>query len=385
MLTNFGWVKTKLTLVLLLGIALMESCPVQAQETTPKKTILVQAVDIGTGKTILAETVDRLALDEVAVWYDPLTLAYRSPIDEMLGATLTPLGDAVRTQLAIPSGQGLLVSTIQKNGPSAIAGLKAFDILLSVADKPLATPEDLTKHLKAAGEKPVALKILRAGKPVTIQVQPIYRVTLGLPVGEEKKEFFIGVSLDPVEESLRAQLNLASNQGVMVLEVTKDSPAETAGIKPYDIVLELGSKPIESPEKLAPLVQTIQDKPTTVKLLRAGKTMTIPITAAVRKVEATPLEASLIFLARQQNLMPSLNAAQPLQDYPYPFTITTNVLNRATSNASETRLLREQIAGLEKELSSLRKIKDLEKELKSLQDSINKINDTLKANKSGKE
>ena len=41
------------------------------------------------------------------------------------------------------------------------------------------------------------------------------------------------------------------------------------------------------------MVQATQDKPTTLKLLRAGKPLTIPITGAVRQVEASPPQEAL--------------------------------------------------------------------------------------------
>src|SRR5205807_1114219 len=110
---------------------------------------------------------------------------------ETLGATLKPIDDTLRAQLDIPSGQGLLVTCLRGDGPGAQAGLKQNDIVLSLAGKPLAAADDLPKQLKAAGEAPVPLKILRAGKPITIQVRPVYRVTLG-PVTEQKAEYYIG-------------------------------------------------------------------------------------------------------------------------------------------------------------------------------------------------
>src|SRR5260221_1738331 len=58
--------------------------------------------------------------------------------DENLGATLQPISDALRAQLDLPSGQCLLVASLRADGPGALAGLKRDDILLSLADKPLA-------------------------------------------------------------------------------------------------------------------------------------------------------------------------------------------------------------------------------------------------------
>src|SRR5262249_48876977 len=76
----------------------------------------------------------------------------RTPADEPLGARLQPVGEALRARPGLPAGQGLLVAAVRDDGPSALAGLRQNDVLVALADKPLASADDLAKQLKAAGE-----------------------------------------------------------------------------------------------------------------------------------------------------------------------------------------------------------------------------------------
>ena len=214
--------------------------------------------------------------------------------------------------------------------------------------KPLATAADLTNQLKAAGESAVSLKVLRAGKPVTIQVRPSYRVTLA-PATDPQTEYYLGVPLEPVDDALRAQLGLSAGQGVVITEVVKDSPAEKAGVKIHDVALELGGKPIGSREDLVRLVQANRDMPSTLKVLRAGKPLTIPITAAQRKVQAQ---------AVQEALQVALIDLQT--------TIATQQLATA-------------LAKPEANIGS--RLDNLEKELKSLREAVDKLNDSPKKSK----
>jgi C-terminal processing protease CtpA/Prc len=213
------------------------------------------------------------------------------PLEELLGATLKPVDDVLRAQLVIPAGQGLLVASLRANGPSAESGLHKDDILLSLAAKPLASTDDLTKQLMAAGQSNVPLKVLRGGKAITIHVRPQFRVTIG-PVAKEQTEYYIGVSLEPIEDALRTQLGLTAGQGVVITDVVKDSAAEKAGVQKHDLALELGGKPVGTPEALAHQVQENKDTPSTLKLLRAGKVLTVPITGAVRKVQVSSSSSS---------------------------------------------------------------------------------------------
>jgi C-terminal processing protease CtpA/Prc len=277
-----------------------------------------------------------------------LVARFKDPADEMLGATLEPVGDTLRAQLAIPEGQGVLITSLKEDGACAQAGLKQNDILLSLADKAVGSVADLTKQLKAAGESAVPLKIMRKGKPATIQVRPVYRVTLG-PVQEQKAEYFIGVSIDALDEAVRAQLAVPNGQGVVVTDTNPGSPAEKAGIKKHDVLLELSGKPIDSPQTLAREVQAAQDRPITLKLLRAGKHLEIPITASVRNVESTPeREAYRVWLLDREDRtgerlwMNALNsAAQPDQ-------------RRHVAAANGADDLRQRLDQVEKELRAVR-------------------------------
>ncbi len=271
------------------------------------------------------------------------------PMDELFGATLEPVDDVLRSQLEIPAGQGVLVAAVRAGGPSAQVGLQANDIVLSVADKPVAGVEDLSKQLKAAGEATVPLKVLRGGKPVILQVRPSYRVTFGPAAAESKTEYFIGVSLDPVSDALRTQLGLPAGQGVVISDVIGGSPAEKAGVKKNDIALELGGKPVGTPEALAHQVQEDRDAPSTLKVMRGGKVLTIPVTAATRKVEAErAAEAYRLILGDLHVQLDNEQARQQLK-------ITQPDLSR--------------------------RLDQLEKEMKALREAVDQINENLKKGK----
>jgi C-terminal processing protease CtpA/Prc len=225
--------------------------------------------------------------------------AFHDPADATLGATLEPLGDAVRAQLGLDGKTGLLVADLANDGPAAGAGLERNDILLSLADAPLGAADDLPKWLKTAGdkEKTLTLKLLREGKPMTLQVRPVTHVTLG-PAELEKTSYYIGVSASPVDDILRLHVRLPNGsglpdgQGLLVTEVVSGSPAEKAGVKKYDVLVTLKDKPLDRSETLAAQVQAVGDKPATLTLIRAGKVLALGVTPEPRKVEAASWHAA---------------------------------------------------------------------------------------------
>jgi membrane-associated protease RseP (regulator of RpoE activity) len=95
----------------------------------------------------------------------------------------------------------------------------------------------------------------------------------GLRPGEGR----LGVYVDRPSEVLVEQLGLKKDQGLVVQEVRPDSPAAKAGLKQYDILLELGGKPIpnEVGDFTRMLADVKADSPVDLVILRKGKQETI--------------------------------------------------------------------------------------------------------------
>ncbi|UCF63304.1 MAG: DegQ family serine endoprotease [bacterium] len=90
---------------------------------------------------------------------------------------------------------------------------------------------------------------------------------------------WLGVSIQDVDEDLAKALNLPNTNGVLVPSVQEDSPAEKAGIKAEDVIIELNGRDIKNSSELRNLVAATNPG-TNVKLtiLRAGKEKEISVT-----------------------------------------------------------------------------------------------------------
>ncbi len=77
--------------------------------------------------------------------------------------------EPVDSQLARYFGvkRGVLVRSVARDSAGEKAGLKAGDVLTSVGDKSLTSPEDLRRILRQPG-KPVPVSLVRDHKPVTL-------------------------------------------------------------------------------------------------------------------------------------------------------------------------------------------------------------------------
>jgi hypothetical protein len=98
----------------------------------------------------------------------------------------------------------------------------------------------------------------------------------GRPMGQEQ-ESRLGVHIDRPSATLVDQLDLPREQGVVIGQVMPNSPADKAGLKRHDILLELNGKPVPSkPEEVTKLVAGIKaGTPFDAVVLRKGKRETI--------------------------------------------------------------------------------------------------------------
>jgi serine protease Do len=99
----------------------------------------------------------------------------RSPTRRRLGVTLAPPHAARRLRAAVGLEpiDGLLVRGVEEGGPADLAGVRRGDLLVSVGDHPLATPDDLYAAL--AGEPgaqaaTLTLGVVRGAEELTVEV-----------------------------------------------------------------------------------------------------------------------------------------------------------------------------------------------------------------------
>lgn len=140
-------------------------------------------------------------------------------------------------------------------------GAVAEEPVSGLAGKPKMGPPHPTDPLRLPGAEPTHGAIVAHGVRVS--------------------DYWLGIECGPVPPALRAQLNLPEQQGLLVENVVPDSPAAKAGVKPFDILMKAGDKPLSVPSVLLQAVDAAKDKEMTLELVRGGKSL---------KIKAKPVE-----------------------------------------------------------------------------------------------
>jgi len=115
------------------------------------------------------------------------------------------------------------------------------------------------------------------------------------PLGTEN-QFAIGVHCQPIDDSLRAHVDLEDGVGLLVVNVpVAESPAGEAGIQKHDILTYANQTQLSA---LADLVAAVQEagagsKPLALKLLRKGQQVDVEVTPTERKSLLPPVQATM--------------------------------------------------------------------------------------------
>jgi C-terminal processing protease CtpA/Prc len=231
-----------------------------------------------------------------------------------LGVSLQDLTTSLREAMDISSETGVLVTEVVEDSPADKAGFKDGDIILKFQDSAITSPKALTKLVQGtAPETKARVVILRKGKEKTLDVHIgeledcrkkcvikmfgedddlllFDDLALDMAVGGAPglcmkwlgADLWLGVHPVDLSDQLAAHFGIKDGSGVLINEVVEDSPAEKAGLKAGDVILELGQERIEDTSELHhAIAEHDEGAEVVVTVLRGGKEK--KITAVLEK------------------------------------------------------------------------------------------------------
>lgn len=174
-----------------------------------------------------------------------------------LGVMIQPVTPELAKAFKLADTSGALVGGVSPNTPAAEAGLKEGDVITEINGKKAADSRHLRLMISqnAPGSK-VTLTVLRDGKvkPVTAKLGELPGDDNESPraiSSTEKNEHdgLDGVEVDDVSSATRRENGIpAEIRGVLVSNVSPDSNAYEAGLRPGNVILEINRTPVTTAE-----------------------------------------------------------------------------------------------------------------------------------------
>jgi serine protease Do len=95
---------------------------------------------------------------------------------------------------------------------------------------------------------------------------------------------YLGTTVQKITPEIANSLGIKESGGALVADVVSGSPAEKAGIKTGDVIIEFNRKEIKDSSDLPPVVARVEPGTTVqLKVLREGKQVSLPITVGELK------------------------------------------------------------------------------------------------------
>ncbi len=202
-----------------------------------------------------------------------------------LGASTQDVSPLLGKVFRLPDVKGAIVTDVQAKGSAEKAGLKRGDVVVRFDGRDIMDSGHLRNLVAAAtiGSKH-KLDLVRESKPyqaeLVVQEAPRERTkkSQAPSASAATAHPLAGVVFDDVTAPLARQMDLAVTSGVVVTDIEEGSLAESSGLQPGDVVLELNRQHIPTFAVFQRLADPM--KPSDLVLLlinRQGNVMYIPI------------------------------------------------------------------------------------------------------------
>jgi serine protease Do len=163
-----------------------------------------------------------------------------------MGAAIQNLTEDLAKSFNYHGTAGVLIGDVTKDGPAGKAGLKSGDIIIEYDGKHMKDMNQLRNSV--AETKPgteVPIEIVRDGRQETktVKIGELEAQTMA-EAGPESSEN-LGFTVETLTRDMAAQLGLESGQeGVVVTSVDPGSMADLAGVRPKDVIVDVGGTPV---------------------------------------------------------------------------------------------------------------------------------------------
>ena len=190
-----------------------------------------------------------------------------------VGVRIQQVTDEIAESLGLDSARGALVASVTPDGPAAKGGIDAGDVILTFNDRDV---DEMRRLPRIVAETSIETTV-----PVTVW-RDSQEVELAVAVGElEEAEAAglldgraqtddedvtapsvdtLGMTLSEMTNDLRSEYDILEGAtGVVVTDVIVGSAASEKGVRPGDLIVEVGRKAVSTAEDVAEQVKSAQE------------------------------------------------------------------------------------------------------------------------------
>jgi len=178
-----------------------------------------------------------------------------------LGVGIQALTKELSKQFGIQEGHGVLINEVYEDDPAYAAGIKPGDIILTVDEEPVDSPNQLSRLVARVGPGENAkIRVLRDGKEMMYHVpmaeRPEKTTLASLPY--QKSEVKLGLDVQALTAALAEEFELKETVGVLVSKVERGGLAHSEGIQEGDFITEVNRQPVRNVAQFSAVLEKIK-------------------------------------------------------------------------------------------------------------------------------
>jgi Do/DeqQ family serine protease len=186
------------------------------------------------------------------------------------------LSPELRETLHVPEG-GALVEAVAADTPASKGGVKEGDVITRMSDRPVRSFSDLEKIVSVTRPgTTIPVEVVRDGRPVRLSVTIMERpseTALLQRLGRQGEDEPKAAPAEPKVTKSKFGLSVRPSKdgrGVEVAAVTPDSAAADAGLRPGDVIANVGSASVTSVDSFQKAMSGVSESAGTVLRLRTA-------------------------------------------------------------------------------------------------------------------
>jgi len=191
-----------------------------------------------------------------------------------LGVMVQTVTPELAESFGLEQGKGALVADIEGGGPAEKAGIRKGDIILKFNGREIREMNELPLVVaQTAVGREVDLELLHEGKTISKKVVVgELKEEESYAVAEEAGGEVLGMEVEELTRELARRYGLEETKGVVVTYVEDGGPADRAGIREGDVIIEVNRKPVESLDEYQRAVQAAKKGEKILLWIKRGKT-----------------------------------------------------------------------------------------------------------------
>jgi serine protease Do len=157
-----------------------------------------------------------------------------------LGLSIQDITPDMAENLKLKDRQGALVSQVIPGDPADKGGIRTGDIIIAIAGRPIQDSHELLRIVAALPVgKTVVVRIIRNGQEKNLEIVAGERKDLREVASSGKPVDQMGMTMQEITPEMARNLGLQEKGGIVITKVHPNSPADEAGLKGGDIILNV--------------------------------------------------------------------------------------------------------------------------------------------------